>query len=237
VELQEKIDEVLECIWVKKEDLDDSIAAVKKSCGVLDADAVFSEMEKRKLIKISKDHISFTSKGEGDAKSIIRRNRLAERLLADVLSVGEESIVSAACKFEHILNPEVTESICTLLGHPPTCPHGRAIPQGECCKRAEKGLKPIVMALDQINPGDGGKIAFMAPGTHGRLDRLSALGFVPGSWISVHQKEPSFVVKIGETDIAIDPEIAKEVFVHVPRQEKGKVKKGWFGGGRRHRGS
>ena len=53
----------------------------------------------------------------------------------DVLAIRDEgSIEKNACTFEHILSPEVTDRICTFLGHPRTCPHGSPIPEGDCCR-------------------------------------------------------------------------------------------------------
>ena len=78
------------------------------------------------------DH--FTPRGESRARDVIRRHRLAERLFMDVLNIhDEQEIESSACKFEHILSPEVTDRMCALLGHPDACPHGSPIPRGECC--------------------------------------------------------------------------------------------------------
>jgi DtxR family Mn-dependent transcriptional regulator len=62
-------------------------------------------------------------------------------------------------------------------------------------------------------PGDQAKIVFITPGSHSRLDRLSAMGVVPGSAIRLHQKRPSYVIQIGETMVAVDKEITKEIFV------------------------
>ena len=50
----------------------------------------------------------------------------------------EDEIEQQACKFEHILSPEVTDKICSFLGHPECCPHGSPIPSGECCEKAGK---------------------------------------------------------------------------------------------------
>jgi Mn-dependent DtxR family transcriptional regulator len=67
---------------------------------------------------------------------VIRRHRLAERLFTDTLSLRDDAqIESNACTFEHILSPEVTEKICTFLGHPRQCPHGSPIPPGPCCEQ------------------------------------------------------------------------------------------------------
>jgi putative ABC transport system ATP-binding protein len=89
----------------------------------------------------SHDHgefiVDFTATGRQRAMDVIRRHRLAERLFTQTLQVeNEEEIEQQACKFEHILSPEVTEKICSFLGHPQTCPHGSPIPPGECCEKA-----------------------------------------------------------------------------------------------------
>jgi putative ABC transport system ATP-binding protein len=78
--------------------------------------------------------VGFTERGRQRAADIIRRHRLAERLFMETLHMQDErQIEQQACKFEHILSPEATEKICTLLGHPKTCPHGSPIPPGACC--------------------------------------------------------------------------------------------------------
>jgi putative ABC transport system ATP-binding protein len=78
--------------------------------------------------------IVFTEKGRKRAEDVIRRHRLAERLFVQTFRVqNEKEVAEQACKFEHILSPEVTDSICSFLGHPRTCPHGSPIPSGPCC--------------------------------------------------------------------------------------------------------
>jgi putative ABC transport system ATP-binding protein len=84
--------------------------------------------------------IRLTDKGEKRAESVIRRHRLAERLFMQTFEVENEEVVEQqACKFEHILSPEVTDKICTFLGHPDACPHGSPIPRGECCAKENRG--------------------------------------------------------------------------------------------------
>jgi putative ABC transport system ATP-binding protein len=83
--------------------------------------------------------IVFTEKGRKRAEDVIRRHRLAERLFTETFHVHDEKeVAEQACKFEHILSPEATDSICSFLGHPRTCPHGSPIPAGECCLEAAK---------------------------------------------------------------------------------------------------
>jgi len=74
-------------------------------------------------------------------------------------------------------------------------------------------MKPLVAPLADLTPGEQAKIVFITPGSHSRLDRLSAMGVVPGSIVKLHQKRPSYVIQLGETMIAVDKDITKEIFV------------------------
>ena len=150
-----------------------------------------------------------------DARLIIRRHRLAERLLNDVLEVKEDTMDSSACKFEHFLDEEVTTSICTLLGHPVSCPHGKAIPPGECCGKANKEIRPVVMPVTELRSGDRAKISYIVTRYHERLYRLSSMGLLPGVQIRLHQRHPTYVIQMGETQIALDTAIARDIYVRL----------------------
>ena len=209
------VEEVLEFIWSQRENGSSSVKellAIDEVAEEADA-STLSKMQSNGLVKISGDDIHLTAVGEKLAEAAIRRHRLAERLLTEVLFVDEESLEKNACSFEHTLSPEVTDHICTLLGHPPTCPHGLPIPRGACCKKTGGELKPIVQQLSVLDVGDRGRIIFIASNSHMRLDKLGTLGIVPGSNIRVHQKRPAFVIELGETTLALDPEIIKEIYV------------------------
>ena len=77
----------------------------------------------------------------------------AERLLQDIIEVKGTENEEAACEFEHIISSDVTDAICTLLGHPKVCPHGLPIPPGACCAKAQANLESIVLPNKQIAPG------------------------------------------------------------------------------------
>lgn len=211
------VDEVLEFIWSQRE-LGSSSIAKLFSIEEVTEEADLTTLEKmrdNRLVAINGDTVTLTSTGEQLAEAAIRRHRLAERLLTEVLAVDldEQGLEKNACSFEHTLSSEVTDNICTLLGHPPTCPHGLPIPRGACCRRSKDDLKPIVQQLSALEVGDRGRIIFIASNSHMRLDKLSTLGIVPGSTIKVHQKRPAYVIVIGETTLALDPEIIKEIYV------------------------
>ncbi len=218
---QNWIDEVLEAMWVAREKGHQSLDEVKTICQAdaqqpVDVNSSLEEMRRRNLVTDDEESFNFTPEGEKMAEAIIRRHRLAERLLSDVLNVSEQSMEVTACQFEHILNPEVTESVCSFLGHPPLCPHGSPIPQGDCCRTYKtENIKPLVNRLSELDLGKTGKIAFITPSFHKRFDRLTALGLITGNEIMVHQRQPSFVIRIGETELALDKEIAREIYVRI----------------------
>lgn len=209
-----KTDELLELIWTQREEGKDSLSELLRITKEEDAEEAIKTMGQGGLIVLSGDRIAFNEKGETRAKGIIRRHRLAERLFTELFMMeDDEHIESNACEFEHILSPEVTESVCTFLGHPPTCPHGKPIPRGKCCEKFHKEMKPLVTPLNELQPGEEGRIVFIAPKNHMRLDRLSTMGIIPGSIVRLHQKRPSYVLEIGETTLALDGEIVKEIYV------------------------
>jgi DtxR family Mn-dependent transcriptional regulator len=74
-------------------------------------------------------------------------------------------------------------------------------------------VRPLVTGLTTFPLGATGRIVFIAPRFHDRMDRLAALGVTPGSTVRLHQRSPSFVIEVGETTIALDPEIAGEVYL------------------------
>jgi len=194
----EKEDEIFETIWTLRED------------GNLTWDAL-KELAKSGWIESKGQSVELLPKGENRARELVRRHRLSLRMFYDLFAL--DGAEAEACKFEHILSPEVTDSVCTLLGHPPNSPDGKSIPRGKCCAMFRQEMKPLVAPLADLAPGEQAKIVFITPGSHSRLDRLSAMGVVPGSVVKLHQKRPSYVIQLGETMIAVDKDITKEIFV------------------------
>jgi DtxR family Mn-dependent transcriptional regulator len=207
----EKEDELLEIIWTLREDGKLSWDHVVQSCSLEGCEAILRQLAKDGWIDIKGQEMELLPKGETRARELVRRHRLSLRMFYDLFAL--DGAEAEACKFEHILSPEVTDSVCTLLGHPPNSPDGKPIPRGACCTMFHREMKPLVAPLADLTPGDLAKIVFITPGSHSRLDRLSAMGVVPGSTIKLHQKRPSYVIQIGETMVAVDKEITREIFV------------------------
>ncbi len=207
----EKEDEIFESIWNLREEGKLTLEQILQGCQIDGCEDILKRLAKNGWIEIKGQSFELLPKGEKRARELVRRHRLSLRLFHDLFSL--DGVEAEACKFEHILSPEVTDSVCTLLGHPPNAPDGKPIPRGECCAMFRQEMKPLVAPLADLKPGDQAKIVFITPGSHSRLDRLSAMGVVPGSVVKLHQKSPSYVIQLGETMIAVDKDITKEIFV------------------------
>lgn len=210
-------DEILEHLWYRREE--GKVVQTAADIGV-DADLEatrrgLSELGEAGLLR-TEPVIELLPEGESRGRGIVRRHRLAEVLFAEVLGADLADAEASACEFEHILSEPVVERVCTFLGHPPKCPHGHAIPPGDCCRKFERKVDPLIGRLSDMDPGREGTIAFIAPASAGRLTRLSTLGIAPGSTIRLVQKRPAVVVGCGETTVALEEEIARDIYVRRP---------------------
>lgn len=216
--MSQKADHLLKTIWLKHEkcvvDSENILTQVSKS-----DQATAKMLESQGYISMKDGTIKLLPKGYKKAESLIRRHLLAERLLSDVLQVSDNEMAKSACAFEHILSPEVTDSVCTFLGHPPVCPHGLSIPQGPCCAKFTKEVKPVVHRLKDMEIGEQAHIVFIAPGRNKTLDRLAIFGVVPGNIVRLEQKNPSYVIKVDETLLALESNLCKEIFVKEIKNE------------------
>ena len=212
---EDRIEEMLELLWMAIEEGGATIDKITKRSEDPKAAYLLKDMESAGLISLNSGRITFRETGEKRAGEIIRRHRIAERLLSEVFEVEEKEIELHACELEHshVLGQSVVNSICTFLGHPPTCPHGRPIPKGDCCRKFSLEVKPLVGSLTDLQVGEEVKIVFISTKYHARLDRLSSLGIIPGNIIKLHQKQPTYVIRIGETELALDSDLAKDIFV------------------------
>jgi DtxR family Mn-dependent transcriptional regulator len=208
------VDELLELIYTLRESEGvTTLEELKNKCKENPhIDKVVEKAQAAGLVLMSDDNIFFSKSGKAEAEKLIRAHRLAERLLTDVLLVHkEQEMEKQACAMEHVLNPAVVDNICTILGHPRTCPHGRDIPLGPCCGEGKREAQQAVLTLDQLQSGESGKILYVETKDHSRLDKLTTFGMLPGTIVRVHQRQPSLVILLGQTQLALDREIARNV--------------------------
>ncbi|MBC8229681.1 metal-dependent transcriptional regulator [bacterium] len=213
--LSEISQEILEKLWTVLEEEQKGNISINE-LGLDKQISNLSELVGRKLVLTSGDLLELTAEGRREAENAIRKHRLAERLLNDVLATKHHLLEDNACKFEHLLYEGIDDSICVLLGHPKFCPHGKPIPPGECCyEEKEMGSPHIVAALSDLNPGQRGKIAYIQSRQSQEIQKLMAIGILPGTQISLIRRYPSYVFEVGNTQYAVDKNIANEIYVRL----------------------
>jgi putative ABC transport system ATP-binding protein len=132
---EERFDHLLEQVWICGEEGMAAPLERIRTVGVNDPVRTVRRLADMGLLEVRDSEVELTSRGEQRARDIVRRHRLAERLFTDTFAITDTEADSQACKFEHIISPELDQKICTFLGHPTTCPHGNPIPPGPCCPR------------------------------------------------------------------------------------------------------
>lgn len=127
--------------------------------------------------------IALTNKGRHYATSILRRHRLAERLLTDVLKVPWSEVHEEAGRLEHAISPSLEAHLIRLLGDPATCPHGNPIPGS--ANAADPG--PLAPVVDLLAGGQG-IVRRIDEELEARFERMQALeqaGLLPGSEVTL----------------------------------------------------
>ena len=137
-----RFDHLLEQIWICGEEGKQAQVSTLHASGPAGSLAILPEepaakvlgrMTELSLVALQNGEAQLTTVGSQRARDVVRRHRLAERLFKDTFSIDDTEAHTQACKFEHIISPELDQRICTFLGHPKTCPHGNPIPPGDCC--------------------------------------------------------------------------------------------------------
>ena len=155
---------------------------------------------------------TLTAAGERAALLVVRRHRVVERFLTDMLGFGWEQVDALAHQMEHALPDDVVDAIEQLLGDPATCPHGHPIPDRQGHVAAEPrlsiaGLRPQERAaVVEVEEADPALLAF-----------LRDCGLVPGALLQVTQLNPidaTVVIRVGDRPpTALGPKTASAVRV------------------------
>lgn len=209
--LTDRAEEALEVLWVeliehKKEECDVSVLKDSHS---------LKELVNLAYVAVKDNKISLTPKGEEEAKNCVRRHRLAERLFVDVLDIKKKLVHETSCKFEHLLHKGLDENICTLLGHPKTCPHGRPIPEGNCCKDTKRAPKKVIIPLTELQINKKAKISYLQTQDRNVIQKIIAIGALPKVEIFLIQRFPSYLLQIGKSQFAIDKELASHIYARI----------------------
>ncbi|MBU1167923.1 MAG: metal-dependent transcriptional regulator [Proteobacteria bacterium] len=211
--LSETQEEILESVWKAGETGEHRLIGIRSFCAVSFEDHDLQGLVDLNLVKVNDEILMLSDEGRKRAEQIIRRHRIAEVLVVSILKHKSAEMERIACEVEHSLQPEVEEAICTLLGHPEFCPDGKPIPRGACCRKRVREVGQTVVSLEKLHPGDSGKVTYIKPSSHSILEQLISFGLSPGVIVTLTQVKPVFCVKFENTELALDREIVKNIFV------------------------
>ena len=162
-------------------------------------------------VEIRGRSLMLTSQGRSKAESVVRKHRLAERLLTDIIGLPWEKAHMEAGRWEHVISDEVEALLVERLGHPTTCPHGNPIP-------GAGGVAPKMLVLADRNLGEHVRLERVTELVELDLDSLtylSAHGFLPGTEATVTSRAPdgTMILDLGAGTIALGPTLAQQLFV------------------------
>lgn len=207
-----KAEEILESLWIMTEEKGEDACHFER-LGIFPEDEGLTELIRQAFVEVNGDWVRLRKEGREEARMTVRRHRLAERLMMDILDIKGDKGDERACEFEHLLHHGVDTKICTLLNHPTNCPHGKPIPPGSCCEQARREGEVGVVALTELKAGERGEIAYLAATDAGKMQKLMSMGVLPGSDLLVTRTFPSYVFKVGYSEFAVDSELGREIFV------------------------
>jgi len=213
--LTEAVEEYLEAIY--KMSLEGPVIAARlaERMGVSPPTVadMLRRLSKKGLVKTSRrDGVTLTKKGLETAEALVRRHRLWERFLTDVLGLNWDEVHEEACKLEHAMSPQVEEKLAKILGNPETCPHGYPIPGTRGAKRRVRGAKP----LSTLSVGDVAVIERVAEEDSQLLQYLATLGLLPEAEVAVKEIAPfkgPMLVKVCGAQYALGQEVASKIMV------------------------
>ncbi len=171
---------------------------------------MLKRMVKRGLIERGQDAgISLTDDGKKAALGLVRRHRLSERFLTDLLGLSWDKVHDEACKLEHVFSDEVEESLERVLQNPRTCPHGHPIPakDGTCI---EEPTRP----LSELEAGEEATIVKISEEEPKMLQYLATLGLLPCVHVRVCEVAPfrgPLLVEVGRAKYALGREVASKI--------------------------
>jgi DtxR family Mn-dependent transcriptional regulator len=171
-----------------------------------------SRLEENGFVELRDDRsLRLTTKGRSLATTVVRRHRLAERLLLDVIGLEWEKVHREADRWEHAISSDVEEKLVQLLGDPMTCPHGNPIP-------GSKRTAPVAVsiALADAQPGQVtiARISEKLELSDAGLLLVANAKLTPGAHAEVVGRGPEGVqVRTSNGDTTVPDEIAEQLYV------------------------
>ena len=208
-------EEYCECIFELHEDNLDVIqarVADRLSVSRPSVSEMIKRMEAEGLIRLRGTKIVLTDEGNVLATKVVRRHRIAERFLTDILGLSWATAHHEAGKWEHVLSAEVEAAMNRVLNNPTTCPHGNSIPGS-----AHRDVHMTSLADIQIGlPYTVGRITEELEHTSGVLEFLESVNLVVGTTTTVTARgeDGKITVRINDDEVTIDSFIGNRVLVN-----------------------
>jgi DtxR family Mn-dependent transcriptional regulator len=181
------------------------------------AHEMLKRLEAQGLLSSGTEHgYRLTPQGHRTATHVIRRLRLAERLLTDVLRLDLPDVYGEACKMEHVISPEVEARLEDVLGRPTTCPHGLPIPPITDASGTPPVSRDVLPTLDRIAVWERAKVASIPEENRDLVAHLVAIGLTPGARVQVREVAPldgPITVLVGGQIRALGRDVARRVKV------------------------
>jgi DtxR family Mn-dependent transcriptional regulator len=183
-------------------------------------------MERDGLVVVSGDrHLELTEAGRKRATEVMRKHRLAERLLADVIGLDWAYVHDEACRWEHVMSERVEQRIYELLNHPTESPYGNPIPGlaalgGPAPALPDAAVINLLDAMQGYGPASNVTVSRLAEPIQVEPELLVQLdegGIRPGASVSLERVGEYISVRVPGIEGALElpPEVASHVFVSV----------------------
>jgi DtxR family transcriptional regulator, Mn-dependent transcriptional regulator len=169
------------------------------------------QLEQKELVKYADKGVILTKEGELAAKKVIRKHRLSERLLTDILGFKWDKVHEEACRLEHDISPEMEEKIEEKLGNPKTCPHGYPIPDKDGLIVQDNTVK-----LSELKANEKGVIISVFEENSEMLQYLGSLGLYPQVDIEVKSIAPfggPIMVIVAGEEKSLGKELTEKILV------------------------
>ncbi len=155
--------------------------------------------------------LQLTEKGRHLATTVVRRHRLAERLLTDVIGLEWEKVHKEAARWEHAISSDVEEKLVELLGDPATCPHGNPIPGS---KRVTRPQVTVALAVSEPGKVTVARISEKLELSDDGLHLVAAARLVPGASATVIERSGAGVrVKTATGEHVVPDVVAEQLYV------------------------
>ena len=175
-----------------------------------------ARLEEEGLLHVNADRtLSLTAHGSQIAVSVMRKHRLAELLLTDVIGLEWEQVHNEACRWEHVISDAVEQRLVELLDHPTTCPHGNPIPGAADASPAQPPVRMRTLA-EAAREGSRALVCRISEKLQGDVEAMRVLrehGVRPGAELDLAMERGQVVAALDGRRFGVSATAAELVYV------------------------